>query len=306
MCQKCKHQIISKDLCCSNCDGAVEINEEEIIITKLSKYSGIEFHEEMPQGTTLRQLQKKKLHLAKWETRLYKKTLKKWCKTIKKKQVAMDLGCGDGRFTELLFDAGFQQVIAVDANLNSLKSLEKYAREKGFRDRLTIIRASADEVPIQNEKCDLVMAIGVFYYLNENMEDALASAARMIKPGGILIDSEPDYEGACVKAIVFEGLNDLLKTFQTKTFSEMVNGKKFWFRCFENDEYVEMLEKHRFKVVDSHGLSLFPSLARISLVKGLFSDRELSDSQKKLENLFEEFDLNGKLSKHILRFSRKS
>ena len=58
----------------------------------------LKFHKKMSKGAALRELQKKHLHLAYWETKYYKAAISKFL-TINpgNDAVVADIGCGDGR-----------------------------------------------------------------------------------------------------------------------------------------------------------------------------------------------------------------
>ena len=58
------------------------------------------------KGAALRELKEQHLHLSYWETPYYASAIKKFVKSVVEVPgiVALDVGCGDGRFTELLLE----------------------------------------------------------------------------------------------------------------------------------------------------------------------------------------------------------
>jgi ubiquinone/menaquinone biosynthesis C-methylase UbiE len=278
-----------------------------VYTTETGQSLSLSFHEKMPKGAALRDLKDVRLHLAYWETPYYKKAIARFLEDIQISEdcIALDVGCGDGRFTELLIELGFQKIVATDVHFTPLQSLRDYAARKGFLDKLLLIQCSADRIPIRSEVASSVLAIGVYYYLNEKFENCLTEAYRILKPQGTLINSEPDLEGAVYKSMFFEEIEDALENLQTKKFKEEKGRTDFKFRLFENEEIQQLLAKHGFRVVDRHGLSLLPSILRIKMVRGEFSEDVVRDNEKEIRCLFDRFDNEGKLFKHIIWKSHK-
>ncbi|MFC1542959.1 class I SAM-dependent methyltransferase [Candidatus Neomarinimicrobiota bacterium] len=259
------------------------------------------FHSRMEKGAALRELQYQHLHLCYWETDYYKQVLKRFLKDIDPKgRVAADIGCGDGRFTELLLEIGFDKVVAVDVDVRPLHELARYAEEKGFREKLLLIQGSADQRLLKDESIDVALTIGVLYYLNERFENGLQCVTRYLKPGGILIDSEPDIEGAMLKALFFESLSEYIKIYDEHTFTESHMGEKFRFRLFSRDEIAAYYEKADLQTVDQHPLSIFPSILRISMVRERFSVEEVAALESEIRKTFDYVNRNGRIAKHII------
>lgn len=269
---------------------------------------GTEFHEKMPKGAALRELKDVPLHLSFWETPYYRKAILSFLADFHPtaESVALDIGCGDGRFSELLIEHGFQRVIATDAHLTPLISLQNYANEKGFADKLLLIQCDADHLPLPAQASDVILAIGVFYYLNNRFEACLTEAARLLRRGGILINSEPDLEGAVVKSLYFEGIEDALENFEQLQFKEEKGETKFKFRLFSQDEMPHILSAHGFTNETYHGLSLLPSILRIKMVRGEIDKDQVSKAENRLREMFDYFDSRGMLHKHVIWKSKKT
>jgi len=95
----------------------------------------------------------------------------------------LDVGCGDGELAVALFEAG-AQVTAVDPNENMLAAAR--ARFEAADAKISMARATADRLPFDNDRFDVVSAIAVLCFL-PNPKIAFAEMARVLKPGGRLI-----------------------------------------------------------------------------------------------------------------------
>lgn len=279
----------------------------DIYIGRTDAGLGTMFHEKMPHGAALRELSKKTLHLAYWETPYYEKAIRSFLRDVDDPSqcTALDIGCGDGRFTELLLELGFARVIATDAHLVPLQSLQQFARSSGQADRLLLIQCGADQLPLRPSSVDAALAIGVFYYLNEKYENCLKEVHRVLRAGGTLVNSEPDLEGAVYKSLFFEEVEDAFENFREKRFKEEKGRTDFKFRLFSQQEMQQILAQHGFRVVDRHGLSLLPSILRIKMVRGEIPEEVVLNNEKEIRQLFDHFDRDGKLAKHIIWKSLK-
>ena len=290
-----------------NRDGIpLEIDDYGIVKTDVSGGEDLQFHLRMDRGAVLRKLQYKHLHLCYWETSYYKETLVAFLEGVDPRgKTAMDVGCGDGRFTEQLIRLGYERVVATDIDIRPLQGLAMYSEAKGFRDKLLLIQCSADCIPVKQESVDVALSIGVLYYLNERFEDGLRCIVGLLRPSGILIDSEPDFEGALLKAMIFEDLTDYVEVFQGHTFTEACKGEKSRFRVFTADELQGHYRAAGLDVLDRHGLSLFPSILRIAMVRGKFTESEIADIEIDIRKTFDYFDQKGSVYKHIIWKTKK-
>jgi SAM-dependent methyltransferase len=318
--QEWKHGILARPVKHMNrytqiSDGSSWIGESEdyfvkddlgIVRTKGSFGPSLEFHSRMEKGAALRELQHQYLHLCYWDTIYYKRAIAEFLKEVNpEEKIAADIGCGDGRFTELLIKLGFDKVVAIDADLRPLYSLARHAEEKGFRDKLLLIQGNIEHVLLKEEKIDVALTIGVLYYLNERFEDALENVTRIVKPGGILIGAEPDIEGAMLKDLLFGSISEYLQVLSERTFIETVNGEKFRFRVFSHDELVAIYEKAGLQIIDHHCISLFPYILRIGMVRGQFQMNQVAAVEAEIRRSFEFLDQNGHFAKHIIWKTQK-
>lgn len=93
----------------------------------------------------------------------------------------LEAGCGAGRFTEILLDAG-AKVLAVDissaveANYQNFSELPNHS----------ICQADLLKVPIAPESCDIVLCIGVIQH-TPDPEETISKLCSYVKPGGLLL-----------------------------------------------------------------------------------------------------------------------
>jgi ubiquinone/menaquinone biosynthesis C-methylase UbiE len=97
----------------------------------------------------------------------------------------LEIGCGAGVLTAQLARLGYS-VEAVDAAPAMVELTLQNAIDSGLADRVQASLADVHELPFQEERFDLVIAIGVIPWLHD--EDlALLEMQRVLKPGGHLI-----------------------------------------------------------------------------------------------------------------------
>ena len=88
----------------------------------------------------------------------------------------LELGAGTGKLTEVLHRAG-HFVLATDP-------LPAMLRHLGSRVRVAHVAASAEHVPVRSRSVDRVVCGQSFHWFDHDL--ALAEAARVLRPGGVL------------------------------------------------------------------------------------------------------------------------
>jgi SAM-dependent methyltransferase len=100
------------------------------------------------------------------------------CSDIRPPAKALDIGCGTGRWTRLLQEAGFQ-VQGFDVAPSMV------ARASEITPAIQFVVASATSLPVQDESCDALTCITALHHLPlSEQEDAVAEIARVLRPGG--------------------------------------------------------------------------------------------------------------------------
>ena len=100
---------------------------------------------------------------------------------------ALDIGCGDGKFTRLL--AGLSsQTSGVDVKANKIEEAAKAAQAAGVA--IDFRTASGQELPYENASFNVVAFSNSLNHMPDPAA-ALREAVRVLKPGGVLYVMEP-------------------------------------------------------------------------------------------------------------------
>lgn len=100
--------------------------------------------------------------------------------------VALDLGCGGGRHSELLASRGFD-LHAVDVNLAMLETTKSRLEKNGLSGDIRF--GTILSIPHESNKFDLVVTTGVLHQATspEEYDVALSELARVTKPAGYVL-----------------------------------------------------------------------------------------------------------------------
>jgi SAM-dependent methyltransferase len=93
----------------------------------------------------------------------------------------LEVGCGAGRFTEVLLDEG-AKVYSVDLSL----AVEVNANNFPISDLHAVVQADVLSLPFCNEVFDIVFCLGVIQH-TPNPEETIKNLAKYVAPGGSLI-----------------------------------------------------------------------------------------------------------------------
>ncbi len=97
-----------------------------------------------------------------------------------KGKTVIEVGCGAGRFTELLLGAG-AHVFAVDLSA----AVEANYENCGSAENYFVCQADARHIPVEPNSFDFVVCLGVIQH-TPNSEETIAALTRYLKPGGTL------------------------------------------------------------------------------------------------------------------------
>ena len=155
---------------------------------------------------------------------------------------ALDLGCGAGRNAVPIAQLGWS-VTGVDLSWPMLAAAAERARQEGLADRLQLILARMEAIPIASATCDLVIAHGIWNLAGSARElrAAVAEAARVARPGAALF--------------VF--------TFSRHTLpvdAAPIDGEPFAFTQFSGRPQTFLTETQLIDLLDAHGFSPEPAV----------------------------------------------
>ena len=97
----------------------------------------------------------------------------------------LDIGTGTGRLLELLAPRT-ERALGVDASREMLALARARLSERGLADRCTVRQADMYRLPLADRSFDAVTLQMVLHYA-EDPAAALAEAARVLRPGGVLL-----------------------------------------------------------------------------------------------------------------------
>jgi ubiquinone/menaquinone biosynthesis C-methylase UbiE len=104
---------------------------------------------------------------------------------------AIDVGCGDGFFTELLVAAGAETVWAVDADPAFLAAASARLKRHVDAGRVRLLECDAHRLAFDAASVDIVWSAHSMQSYDQ-IPDILAECRRVLRPGGVLAVQESD------------------------------------------------------------------------------------------------------------------
>jgi SAM-dependent methyltransferase len=198
----------------------------------------------------------------------------------------LEAGCGAGRFTELMLEAG-ATVFAIDLS----DAVEANYQNCSRFDRYYVAQADMMNLPIPPEQFDVVVCIGVIQH-TPDPEATMKALCSQVKPGGLLLIDHyaPGYPETPVRRQLRSFLLRRSEQFSMRFVQKMVKflwplhrqaykrrGAKNWQRVIE-------LLMHWSPVVDYH--YSYPQLSQERLFEWAILDTHdtLTDRYKHLRN----------------------
>lgn len=172
-------------------------------------------------------------------------------------QKVLEIGAGAGRFTQILEGLG-TKILVADVSQTQLDLNKKYSAEFGFQHALLDWQQvdACDMSQFDSSSFDAVVAYGgLFSYVLEKRDQALAECLRVLKPGGILLLSVMSLWGSAhgfldgVLSIPTEHNQKIINTgdITPATYPERQNNFMHLFRV---GELVRWLEQFDLTVMD--------------------------------------------------------
>jgi len=150
-------------------------------------------------------------------------------KYISKGGIVADIGCGPGRFCELLCDQ------YPDLAIRAADSVAGFLGKD--RNNLRYFHTNAESLPFQDKSIDVVYMIDVLHHIKDR-EQAISGIARILKKDGIVI----------FRDIVNQGLFSNLKyrMIDLSCFYYSFHLPRYWTK----KEWISKLKKHHLQLIE--------------------------------------------------------
>lgn len=102
---------------------------------------------------------------------------------IKPNSFVLDIGCGEGRNIQSILERT-QNIFGID---NDQKAVDDAKKRFEKIDTVKVVVASADKLPFEDETFDIVTFLMILPNLENNKDDSIREATRVLKTGGKLI-----------------------------------------------------------------------------------------------------------------------
>lgn len=259
-CNSCgsKLQIEASTFHCVGCDLRLEIDGEVLRNPQITQdqldtdfYQDIDYSSRaaIPFTTTAR------------EQPQYWEHIRKVIQSFNKAELVVDLGCGDGRLTQFLLSLGVERVVSIDLSMLNLKRLEQKLTENEHK-KVLLLNSDILCLPLASQSFDIILAIGILNCLGDQFLSGCRVIHKLLKSGGLLVNSEPTIEGSLLYALVNHDIEEFVRVARTSTKAIDIRGDKDQrYRVFENGEVDKMLAETGLVLRDTFGISVFPSLA---------------------------------------------
>lgn len=244
-----------------------------------------QFHDKMG-GVRLLERSKNPFSTSYYETHAYYTCLEKAFPNFDRNSaIIMDFGCGDGRNIECLLSNGFERIVAVDLNYQSLYRFRERL-SNAERKKILFINSDLFYLPILLNSIDAVITIEVLYYLNEEYEKGVEQIYTLLREGGTFITSEPTFEGALLYELATKDIRGFIETNKkSKKREEVGKNNEILTRVFKDGEVDTILVERGFYVNSHFGISAFPCLGVRTISESNYGETTIGDIQSILKKL---------------------
>jgi SAM-dependent methyltransferase len=221
----------------------------------LVKYSKIDPQSKQKQeaykiggGARQRARSKDPLQAGYYDISYYRNVIKRLLLYLSDNPLIVDMGCGDGRGVEILFEAGVSRIIAVD--FNEIDLIFLLQEIKNAQESVLPVYASVTDPPIIPENVDAVIMLEVAYTF-ENPLEAYLNCNRWLKGGGYAVVSNVAIEAYYVHAILNQDWEQLTRIAEEKRYLDKVGGQEVLVHMYDADRMRKDAQSAGFKIIES-------------------------------------------------------
>lgn len=188
---------------------------------------------------------------------------------VSKESVIFDLGCGDGRITNYLLRRGYENVVAVDYEKDSILRL----RNNHPDDNFLPLASDIFNLPFCERIADVVIAWALFTS-TPDFSGALDQALKLLKPEGLLINAEPLQEHALLYSLIRKDPEEFCTIAETSTRARMWDQKDLRYTIHSWQDLIKLMNHPSLRQLSQSGISIFPSLVFGGLAEDINIDEE--------------------------------
>jgi len=238
---------------CNNCNYCL-VKNKNIWRPKNRKVSKYKYWQDS-DGTRLKERAEAEFSTSKFEFVQYKKIINASLKLLHKNCVILELGAGDGRFTQLL--AAENYVIVNDINFNSLCRLSDLSINNS---NLIFICCSFDSLPIKKNSIDMIAAIECLYYSNNEFDYVLSNILKLLKQDGLFLNSEPLIDGAAIYNLIKLDFEQAGINLRNKIKIESMDDSEIKGRLFNKSSLRKILKNNYLEILIEKDIPLIFSI----------------------------------------------
>jgi SAM-dependent methyltransferase len=204
-------------------------------------------------GCRQRGRSKEPLEAGYYDAIYYRRLISRLVPMLPADPLCVDLGCGDGRGTELLADFGVSRIIVQDFNKEDLLKVWDAASAS---DQLKVlpVYAPIDAPALWPRKADAVLMMEVAYTL-ENPLDGYMACNRWLRKGGYALVSNIAVGGYFVHALLNRDWHQVAQIAENAAYTDSVNGHPVSVHLYTSDLMQSHAREAGFEVVESHMVS---------------------------------------------------
>ncbi len=173
--------------------------------------------------------------------------------TIDTNNLALDLGCGNGRHSRIFLEKGID-TIGMDISFNILKTALKNELSSVTELLSGVINADIDSLPFKDESFNRIVMIAVFHHLDsqEKRKQALQEVVRIMQSKGRVLVScwlrtHPRFEKEDLKEIIDQGEKDVLVPWTMPDKTKIMR----YYYLFEKQELEDLILNANLRIISS-------------------------------------------------------